>query len=348
MDYSTDLYNFKASQLRRARFKAARCYAQQDVLKLAHLGDSTGRGAPHTTAYKDSPLMVAKSMLAKAGYVSRGTGLIPSFMNYATSEPRVTWYNGQEVYHPFSNLTVNWTTTNGIIFSSYNTGETGNAIDVWFADTSAAFDVQIDKGTKQTICPGGTKTMQYRSFPVPNGTHEVIVVPRTAGAAPFILGVNIRTDMKYGVETYNACISGAKTDSIASTDWCHVASTVSSQSAGWGADLVVVTCLTNDVGNNTPVADFKANLQKAIDNVRNNDADVLLTTGNVHQTLDFSAYVTAAYELADSNNLPLLDTQARWGTWAEANSYGAMNDQAHPSVIGYGDLGRALYKALPL
>lgn len=338
------LHNYKPKQLRRTRAAQARAYNKTGLFKVGGVGDSTQLAAPHATAYKDSPIITATKHMAQVGYVKRGTGLVPCFNNYAASDPRITWFNGQARYSPFSNLTCNWTTANGVMFSTKQSGETGTVVEVWYADTSPAFDVTIDSGARQTVTTGGTQTMKCKTFSVPDGVHEVIAWPTAAGSSPYILGFGLRANAEFGIETYNAGISGAKTDSLASNDWTHVSQTV----ANWGADLIIMTCTTNDAGTGTPVDTFKQNFQKAIYNCQSQGADILLTTGTAHQTDDHSAYVQALYELADFNDLPLLDFHERWGTWEDANKYGLMNDAAHPSVLGYNEQGKSIFEVLRL
>lgn len=343
----TNAYNVKESQYRRGRAMAGKVKAQTGILRVGHLGDSTVAAAPNATGWKDSPLNAYRNFLSADGFAFRGTGMVPCFNNYGASEPRITLYGGMVSYGAFSNMLTNNSTLNGVQFDTASTGETGTVIEVWYADNSAPFDVNIDGGTKVRVTPTGTNAIKvYTVTGLSNATHQAIAW-RVSGTMS-ILGFQLRNANTYGVETYKAGISGAKTDSLASTAWSDVVQTMSHKTNGWAADLVFITCSTNDAGVGTSAATFKANLQTAINTLKTNGTEIVLTTGNVHQTTDFTVYTKALYELADSNDLTLIDTQARWGTWASANGLGQMTDASHPSPAGYWDLGRALYNATPL
>ena len=54
------------------------------------------------------------------------------------------------------------------------------------------------------------------------------------------------------------------------------------------------------------------------------------------------------YDLADSNDIPLIDTWDLLGDYATANDYGLMADGAHPNKAGYAAIARMFYNALAL
>lgn len=340
------LYNYKPAQVRRLRAGLGRVKAQTGFCKLGFWGDSTVVGAYGGDTGKFSWPAQLKQFLAAAGYPSAGTGLVPCFNNYSAAEPRITLYSGEVSLGSFSNMVTNSTTLNGVQFDTTSTGETGTIMDVYYDDTSAPFDVNIDGGAKVRVTPGGTSAIKvYTVTGLTNATHQAIAW-RVSGTMN-ILGFALRSNATYGVQTYNAGISGAKTDSLASATYRNVQQTML-KTSGWGADAVFIMCETNDAGQGTPVATFKANMQAAITAAVNAGSDVILVTGFPLNGTDLTPYTAALYDLADSNDLPLLDMQARWGTWAQANALGLYNDNAHPLAPGYADAGRALYKGLDL
>lgn len=345
-DPRTCVYNLDPSQLRRIRAALGKVMGNTGMAKIAFLGDSTVVGAYGGDSGKFSWPARVRQMLANQGYPSAGTGLVPCFNNYAAAEPRIILYSGETALHSWSNMMTNTTTVNGVQFDTTATGETGTILDVYYDDMSAPFDVNIDGGTKTRITPGGTNTVKvWSSATLSNTTHQGIAW-RVSGTMN-ILGFQLRTGA-YGVQTYNSAISGAKTDSIASSNYQHVAQTALNRTTGWGADLVFIMCETNDAGNAIPVATFKANMQTAINTAVTASTDIVLVTGFPLNGTDLTPYTKALYELADSNNLPLIDMQARWGSWTTANGLGLFTDNAHPTAAGYATAGRAIFTALGL
>jgi lysophospholipase L1-like esterase len=94
-----------------------------------------------------------------------------------------------------------------------------------------------------------------------------------------------------------------------------------------------------NVGAGVDVATFKASTQTLIDNFKQaGSSNVILVCQNPNQSGNFADYNQAKYELADSNNIPLIDIYHRWGeSYATASATGFTADGAHPSPIGYGD-----------
>lgn len=345
-DHRACVYNLDPSKLRIIRAALGKVLANTGNAKIAFIGDSTVVGAYGGDTGKFSWPARVKQFLANAGYPSAGTGLVGCFNNYSAAEPRITLYSGTSSLSTFSNMVTNTTTLNGVQFDTTSTGETGTVMDVFYDDMSAPFDVNIDGGTKTRVTPTNTNTVKvYTVTGLTNATHQAIAW-RVSGTMN-ILGFQLRT-ANYGVQTYNAAISGAKTDSIASADYHHVAQTALNRTTGWGADLVFIMCETNDAGQGTAVATFKANMQTAINTAVNATTDIVLVTGFPLNGTDLTPYTQAIYELADTNNLPLIDMQARWGTWAAANTLGLYTDNAHPTAAGYANAGRAIFNALGL
>lgn len=341
------LYNYKPSQVRRLRAGLGRVKGQTGYCKIGFWGDSTVVGAYGGDTGKFSWPAQLKAFLAAAGYPSAGTGLVPCFNNYSAAEPRITLFSGEVSLGSFSNMVTNSTNLNGVQFDTTGTGETGTIMEVWYDDAGASFEVTLDAdATRLPVATGGTSTTKFKRWTgLANAVHKAIAW-RTTGTKS-VLGFELLNNATYGVRTYNAGISGAKTDSLASAAYRNVQQTML-KTAGWGADAVFIMCETNDAGQGTSVATFKANIQAAITAAVNAQTDVILVTGFPLNGTDLTPYTAALYELADSNDLPLLDMQARWGTWAAANALGLFNDNAHPVAAGYADAGRAVYKGLDL
>lgn len=338
------LYNYKPAQFRRWHAALGQVAAKSGYARAGFWGDSTVVGAYGGDSGKYSWPAQWRGFMAASGFPSAGTGLVPCFNNYAAAEPRITLYSGETSLGSFSNMVTNSTTLNGVQFDTSTTGETGTVMDVFYDDTSAPFDVNIDGGTKVRVTPGGTNSIKvYTVTGLAAATHQAIAW-RVSGTMN-ILGFQLRSNATFGIQTYNAGISGAKTDSLAATGHRNVQQSML-RTTGWGADLLFLMCETNDAGNGIPVATYKANLQAAITAAVNAGTDLVLVTGFPLNGTDLAPYTAALYDLADSNDLPLIDMQARFGTWAQANALGLYNDNAHLKAPGYADAGYGIFQAV--
>lgn len=104
----------------------------------------------------------------------------------------------------------------------------------------------------------------------------------------------------------------------------------------------------NDATSGTAVATYKAQMQAAVTAAKSNGASVVLVTSAPSAAADVTLYTKALYELADSNDLPLVDLQDLIGGQPAANALGLYNDPTHPNAAGNGLIARAIIKALGL
>lgn len=347
-DPRTCAYNLDSSKLLRARAAAGKARGQTGYMKITTIGDSRVVGAYGGDGGKFSWPAQLKAFLVAAGFPSNGTGLVPCFNNYAAAEPRITLYSGMATHHSFSNMVENSTTTNGVQFDTATTGETGTILDVFYDNMSAPFTFNVDGGATRTpVTPNNTNTIGVATVTgLANTTHQMIAW-RVSGTMR-ILGFQLRTAGSYGIQTYNAAISGAKTDSLASTDYRHVAQTALNRTTGWGADLAIIMCDANDAGTGVSPAVFKANMQTVINTAVTAGTDVVLLAGLPMNGTDLTLFTKALYELADSNNLPLIDLQAAFGSFAAANALGLYYDTTHLVAAGYAMAARTIFNALRL
>lgn len=113
------------------------------------------------------------------------------------------------------------------------------------------------------------------------------------------------------------------------------------------APNLTIICLTiNDWANDTAEATYKANMQMIID-AAIETGDVLLVVGvpsntgtaPVDRQQRFAGYVR---DLADTNDLPVIDLSERWVSQALLADRGIYYDGLHPSNVGHYDIGYML------
>jgi len=348
-DRRLNVYNYKPAQVFRLRTALAKAAAGTALANIGFNGDSTvagtnGGNVPGTTAW---PILF-RNMLATIGYPSAGSGIVAAYRAASSSDPRWTYGSGWSAPSGNSSRIANSTTTNALTFASV---ETGTQTHVYYSNASGPFTVALDGGAPVTVTPTGASTMGVLTSGTLADTTHTLSIVRTSGTVE-IFGVEVRK-ASTGVRIYNAGIAGAKAASVADTAWSSVAQTVAGgASAQFTADAIFLCCEINDMtgggGAVVPAATYKTQMQTAINNLKVNGASLILITANPVQTGDFTDYTKALYELADTNNLPLVDIQDRWGSYTSANARAIMGDNVHPSPAGNAELARAMLTALGL
>lgn len=335
------VYNLKPAQVRRARAALAKARAGTGFCRVATLGDSTvaGQGATSATAW---PLQL-KDMLDAAGFPSAGTGLVPAAagLNDARFVFGAGW--GGAV----GSMKANSTTTNPATFTSDSTGSIARVYYSNATGQSTTFTVSVDGGAGVTVTNSGASVMGVYEVAGLADTTHTITITRATGAV-YIFGAEVRSHATRGVLLYNAGYAGIKVATLADQTWYQL-TPISARVANWNSDLIFVMCETNDANAAaTPAEVYKTQMQTAITAARANGASVILMTAIPSSGVDFTLYTKALYELADSNDLPLIDLQDRWQTYAASNASGLMADALHPTAAGYADIARALFITLGL
>lgn len=345
-DHRVSLYNFKPAQVMRLRAALGRAYAGTGAANLAFVGDSTTAGVGALSAPWPKHLV---DRLSARGYKTTGTGLVAAHKGGAGNDPRWSLGSGWSGATSSSNLLQNSTNTNPATFTSTTTGTVAR---VFYANTSGPFTVSIDGAAPVTVTPTTYNAPgTYEVTGLTNTTHTISVV-RGASGTTRIFGAEIAAG-NTGIRPYNAGIAGARTTPGSQQYWFGVELYATAPGA-FNADCVFYMFQTNDVVAATPVATYKSNIQSSITNMRNNGADVVLVTAvpsdvsGTQGAATFPPYTTALYELADENDLPLIDLHDRLGTYARSNALGLMADPLHPTAAGYATVADAVATAIGL
>jgi hypothetical protein len=342
---NSSTFNLKPAQLFRTRAKLAAARAGSGVCKLTAIGHSKVAGTGAAPGLTDWPNQL-KGMLATSGFPSLGTGFVPCNRNSLSLtglvDARWAFGAGWALFSSASSLASNSTTTNAAVFTS---DVVGTKVEVFYHDSAGrSFTVTIDGGSPVTVTPAGAGTSVgvYSVTGLSSATHSVSIA-RVSGTV-LIFGVDVY-NTGGGIRLYNGGLGSQTSTMLADANY-YATAKIAGSTASWNSDCTFIECITNDAFAAVPVATVMANLQTAINNVKANSQDVVLIAEGPISGLDTTAYVAALYQLAVTNDLPLIDLSKRWTSYPLANSYGMMSDGTHENATGYAEKARAIFNAL--
>jgi lysophospholipase L1-like esterase/peptidoglycan hydrolase-like protein with peptidoglycan-binding domain len=223
-----------------------------------------------------------------------------------------------------------------LYYSTYNGAASAN-VSINGSGSIAAFDTSTaDAGLVKTTI---TKALG----------NDTLNTNRVSGGDYNFEGIITYNSNVKEITVLNAGWSGAKvTDVIAGTGpWATLESLDE-----YAPDLVVIDLGINDWNQGTPTTEgtFKAAMQDIIDASEAAGADVLLVvpvpTGSANGLANQAAFRTYILELADLNDLPVVDFISLWTSYATANGNGWMSDVLHPNATGYAEKAEALFDAI--
>lgn len=339
----SNLYNIKPIHFRAVRAKLAAVRAGIGTCQIAFWGDSITAGETAAPFATNAPTVRFRTALQNGGQPAGGTGFVFSHNGQSGQDTRITTTG------------TGWTGYGQTIDYSQNVGETrtftsdvpGTIVDVYYNDTnSGSFTVTIDGGTAQTVNLGATSTNKVATFTgLANTTHTVTVTNTGSGYTVLVNGFSTRSATGLFVDNYG--VGGSVTGDWAGTPAGGVGLGPIALSTATTPDLIVLNLMANDVLQAVPVATFKTNMQAVITRAIGSGIAVLLVAGVPNGGGTDTLHRIALYELADANNLPLLDLGDRWGSPATAIAQGVLGTgNVHPTAAGYADMGAAYANAI--
>ena len=320
------------------------------VLKIACVGDSITEGFWSGLNYERAyPVQLRKLMQARYGGQDEG---------FVTAHEATRWI-----------ATGTWATAKkGMALCQKSSSTSGDYIEFTF--TGVALDliyskftdggscvVEIDGVVKTALnCYGATEIYaQSQSYTgLTSGPHTLRVYAPTDGKKVYVEGAYVKTvGDTGGVRVDRRALSGS-----AAVEWSYpqlVKDTFVTQPA----DLFVLALGINDCGAGRTPTELKGYLQTLITAMKA-VGDVLLIPMMQASSTDarfanWSNYVQVYYELADSNNIGLIDIYKLYGDYATAQSYGLFGiengdgegvDTIHPSARGHQMIADTLFKLI--
>jgi lysophospholipase L1-like esterase len=334
------VYNQKGSNTRVLRGKMGAVQAGTGACRIAMLGDSLTSGQSGVAGVSDWPLQLRKLMPGRGCPVG-GTGFVYAYNHIASAvDPR--WvYSGWALSGQASNfISVD---TAGVT-ATFTSDVAGTVVEILTFGTSRAFTVSIDSVGQSAWTPSGASATQLISYSGLANTTHVVQITSITGASNFLVAVNVRGAT--GVTVSNVGSGGAQASQVASQFY----TTYQTMVAGT-PDVIILNFGMNEALNGVPVATFKTAFQARITSALATGADVLLwapdspsTTGNpggypAVSSATFQTYLSAIYDLADTNDLVLVDVTDRFGLYSGTS--GNYADAIHLTAQGYGDIARA-------
>jgi len=192
-------------------------------------------------------------------------------------------------------------------------------------DTSnATFDLFIHAIEARINTPG--------TFRVSNASINSKSLSTLFGGA----GKNDEVNALYGLPMVDMLRADLLIIALGSNDW--LSSTTAATAKAWLRTLIQRQRATGDNGNGSTYASGDALL------VWNPQPD--LTTLGLGTPSTWQDYRDMFYEVADEENVPLLDLGTRWNTYAVGNAAGFFGDGIHPNDAGSLDMAHAVLHAL--
>ena len=344
-----DVYNWRSDNTRRVHRSVAKAIAGQASSHLI-VGDSTSALYTGKTEYSRMWSRVMRTLINVRGVPLAGTG----WVSPSNGEPALT-------KDPRFALTGTWTdnpTPNGYLYTS-TSGSTitfsselpGTAVSIAYTSGSGAFTVSVDGATAVTVTPPGTGSTleKYIITGLVDSTHTVKLTTTTSTLTQIFFFNVYRAA---GLQVHNWALSG-----MTAKAWAAAAV----GTRGWAAnnlglapDVVHIGLGVNDINysNHTlgqPPAAVITSLQTVIDKWPNSDV-ILYTEAAPSPTAPnvptppsdatWAEFVGMLYDLADTNDVPLVDMYRRsGGSYAAANANGLMGDAIHPNATHQADWG---------
>lgn len=343
-DQKASLYNFRPENTRRIKWSLARALSGAGVARWAFKDDSTGAGYPDPTF---SPARQLLSLLEKRGYPVAGELVVanPGGAAGTMVDPRWTFSGPWTPQGGAASPNFVRTVASSGAWAKYTGNRKGDRVRTAHF-CSAPVELRIDGVLIKTLPASAASTITYNTEIVTDDLHNV-ELRSTTGANMNVVyaGVGYITA---GVEFFNG-----GTNSTRSADW--LTSTYFYNGpviATYNPHVTFIGLGHNDknVGAGVPVATYKANLQAMITaGLAGGAGNVVLVAQNPNQSGDFADYMRAKYELADSNDIPLIDIYHRWGeSFSTAVQVGFMDgaDGAHPAKSGYSDIAAQFLAAV--
>lgn len=350
-------YNLSGSSMRKWFYAYAKARNGEGRATISLIGDSVTRGTGSSSPqYANSWPARAKTLIEARTGVVTGTGFVRPTAD--TGEDRFalsgTWFSrGQGAGFANDDLTNNTggTLTIGPI--------TCDRIRVYFLKYSGGgtATTTLDGSAAATIATNNASfTAAFQDFTASAGSHTLVVTAPT-GSDFVLLGWSAsQNGLLTGVRINNYAIGGKKASDASSNTSGTLDAAGQMGAAMWNLeppDLTVLSFGLNEMntsGASDPIGNgHKAALQNLITAAKSKGSCLLMAPPPPSTSVGgryYSRYLATWYDLADTNDIGLLDLSQRWPDDATAQTAGLKADGQHPNSRGYWDLGTYVSTAL--
>jgi lysophospholipase L1-like esterase len=346
----TSFYNVTETSMHRLRGLLTKSGTQR--IKIGFWGHSIFAGSLTSAVGSfDIASQVRRFLSAEQSNVS-GTGFVYVENKIGTSpalgrDARWTSITG---WTPANAINSMWasTTTNGAV-ATFVSDAPGTIVDVATFDITGPIRIDIDGITKETFTGTGSSTVVVRSFTGLNNARHTVTVTTTSTTASYLVGARVRSTV--GLEVSNQAQGGSSILQWQSTG-TYSQNYKLAQSVSPSEIVFLALGDGNEIFQATPVNTVQAALNATITDLKATGAAVVLMTapamspsGAPYAEISeatWDTYVKMMYDVADNNDVPLLDCRHLFVSYATANAAGWMGDPIHPNDTGHAVIARTL------
>lgn len=341
-DAATSWYNLTNTSMSNIRGLLAKSQTQR--VRLAFVGHSIIAGSYTSEIGKYDIASQTRRFLSGEGTNVNGTGWVfissnpgsnPALARDARWTSITGWTLSASQYYFYAS-----TTTNGAA-AIFQSDYPGTIIEVATYNNTGPISIYVDDVLKDTYTgPGGALAVVIRSITGLDNTKHKVEIRTTSTTASILMAVQVR-DSK-GMEVTNAGNGGATLNSWATGDMSTLRQATENTV---NPDIVVISLDGNELWSGVTAADYKTAYNEFIDYWAAQGAKCMMMTApnldnGVVSQAQREAYLSAQYDIADTYDLPLLDTTNLFVNYATANTLGWMGDFAHPNDIGHAVIAR--------
>lgn len=213
--------------------------------------------------------------------------------------------------------------------------------EVLWRDNTAGrnFTATIDAGTAVAINSSGTTALRRTLLAaVSLGTHTIALDWVALGVTFMGVYAYDDTNGRREISFLNDGISGAQSARFISN--IDAAAGNDAVNAVYTPDAIFLDDYPiNDWRNGVPIATSKANITADVIASKVYGNPVLFTplwdSGTGGTSAQQDAYAAMIYDIANEQDVPLIDVRASWVSYAVANGLGWYSDSVHPTLLGY-------------
>jgi lysophospholipase L1-like esterase len=355
------VYNAHARNGRRARAGLVNAAVPNNLTRFTCVGDSITRGlSPATVTPAISYPSRLKALLKAKGLTCAGDGfVIPAGYDTAISDAQWVYTGTWDFNYASSGYVFGARANAASSTVTYTTIEPCTTLEIhWFNGIGNAVTVLIDgasPSSNATITPVGGNTIGVAAYTgLANTTHTVKIT--TTGTAFVLHGINCYSSSGFVVDNFG--YSGSSTTDWKPTTW-NAPLTLSqrpAQANTTGYNIVILGLGTNNAirsrttSNGTDPATYQTDLGNIVTSMLSVAETMLIAPPPSVTYVDpngMQGYSTAAYALAETLDVRLLDMYDRWTTYTEAFGLGLLSsDGVHPADAGYREYSAAVLSLL--
>lgn len=204
---------------------------------------------------------------------------------------------------------------------------------------STGVEVKVDGVLRATVVQDGS--LGFQAIDVPFGGTTVSIKNAGAGTG-FFIGFQFSHAAPLARIMLGAFMGANAGDYIDSNPWSagHVIDALF-------PDVGVFYCMTNDINNGAPKAEWKGRAKSVIQRMQvTGEAVLVIDPPALGWTTNYQEYADAAYEIQSETGCAILDLKASFVSYANSVSNGWQYDAYHPNFAGYTKIANEL-AALP-